>query len=416
MDPLSAVASVAAVIDLSAKILLACYRLHGQIKSAQSDIGQIIIELESLSAVLQDVHDILDSKTVQSAAAISSLSIGDPRGPLASARLVLESLSAKIGPLAKPGLKTALIWPLESKTVQQKMDALQNAKATLQLALSSLQTVMLADQVEKLNLVQGGQSQSLREAVLKWYKTSDPETNHRLSKEKREPGTATWVFENETFLGWYGSPGSVLWLHGIPGAGKTILCSAMIDYLQTECGGPGGGSVLYFYFDFADGRKQSAHSFIKSLVYQVLSTEDAIAEPAMDLYRARNSGTEEADVDELFYVFVDLLSAPETTYVCVDALDECTELERRRILQLVGDMSSAKNVSVSITSRREVDVEDALARMPTCRAIQIESAAVDADVRTYASNVIAQDLKLSKWRPNIRHEMLDAVVEGSHGM
>jgi hypothetical protein len=73
------------------------------------------------------------------------------------------------------------------------------------------------------------------------------------------------------------------------------------------------------------------------------------------------------------------------------------------------------NFSILITSRRELDIESALKTTFTS-TICLQSSDVDADVRVHVSNAISRDKRLQKWKPAIREEILEAIVEGSHGM
>jgi hypothetical protein len=62
-----------------------------------------------------------------------------------------------------------------------------------------------------------------------------------------------------------------------------------------------------------------------------------------------------------------------------------------------------------------MDIETALGPSFT-HTICIQSSVIDADVRIHVSNSIARDQRLSKWKPAIREEILDAIIKGSHGM
>jgi hypothetical protein len=410
MDPVS----ILTIIDLSAKVLLACYRLQSQIKDAKSDITQLIDELESVSTVLTELHAIVTADTIPSLGTISVANVES--GPLAAVRHVLDDLQRKLQPFSKPGLKAKLLWPLESKSIKEKVAVLQNAKSTLQLAISSLQTAMLGNQTEKLNFLEEETSQAQRLGILKWFKVCDPEVNHRLSCEQREPRTSAWLMENASFKDWIDSSGSMLWLHGIPGAGKTILCSSIIEHLNDTLVDAVDSSVLYFYFDFADTGKQTVANFVKSLIYQLLSTSNGGSiDPASQLHKKCNAGAEEPQLDELVEVFWEILPAKKTVYICIDALDECLRTDRDKVFQFLETCATVDNLSVCITSRREVDIEDGFKKTsPT--VIPIERSAVDADVRTWVENAISRHSTLSKWRPSIRQEMLEAIVQGSNGM
>lgn len=61
---------------------------------------------------------------------------------------------------------------------------------------------------------------------------------------------------------------SILWLYGIPGCGKTILSSTIIQDLFQHCVDDPGKVVAYFYFDFNDLEKQIPELMVKSLICQ----------------------------------------------------------------------------------------------------------------------------------------------------
>ncbi|KAH9017295.1 hypothetical protein EDB84DRAFT_694478 [Lactarius hengduanensis] len=62
----------------------------------------------------------------------------------------------------------------------------------------------------------------------------DPSTNHEIASEVHHRGTTIWYFKGRMFAAWKAS-GSLLWVHGKPGSGKSILISAIIrDIEETE--------------------------------------------------------------------------------------------------------------------------------------------------------------------------------------
>lgn len=48
-------------------------------------------------------------------------------------------------------------------------------------------------------------------------------TKHEESTVQHTAGTGEWLFEDVKIRNWMSIKGSKLWIHGIPGAGKTIL-------------------------------------------------------------------------------------------------------------------------------------------------------------------------------------------------
>lgn len=64
-----------------------------------------------------------------------------------------------------------------------------------------------------------------REEALAWLSTFQYQKKHNDVRATRTPETGSWLLENKTFRKWRDDPQSqnVLWCHGTPGAGKTIL-------------------------------------------------------------------------------------------------------------------------------------------------------------------------------------------------
>ncbi|KAK3361270.1 ankyrin repeat-containing domain protein [Lasiosphaeria ovina] len=423
MDPLSLAASIIAVVQVSQSIVLACYRIRHAIKDADDDIARLIADVESLEATLEELRDIVPSSN-NNPSALESLSIEDggnnQKRPASAACLValrscettLKELDQKLQPLAKPGLKTKLRWPFESSLIERKLTEIGKLKATLQLALAAYHARLLGQQSQKLD---GLTSHTKRAAILSWFKTSDPEQNHKLSRSRHEQNTSRWIFDVKEFADWKQNPGKSLWLHGIPGAGKTILCSTVVDNIIQEVASQKSNTrVIYFYFDFSDAKKQSVADLIKSLIYQLISAHSDIPEAAEALFTKCN-GLTEPGLDELFGLLMAEISRTERTFVFVDALDECPKEERPAFLETFFQNSLPDNLSLWITSRREPDIEAVLKPSAT-HTVCIQNSSIDADVRIHVNNSIARDPRLSKWKPAVQNDIANAIVGGSHGM
>ena len=100
-----------------------------------------------------------------------------------------------------------------------------------------------------------------------WLSPPDPSTNLNHAKERRHEGTGSWFLESEPFKEWKSGSRQCLWLHGIPGCGKTVLCSTIIEHLR-QIKDP-SHIVLDFFFDFKDNEKQSLDKLVRSLVVQL---------------------------------------------------------------------------------------------------------------------------------------------------
>lgn len=74
--------------------------------------------------------------------------------------------------------------------------------------------------------------------IRSWLSPTDPSINHKIACELRHMGTMAWFIRGDTSEWKWSKPGSFLWIHGKPGAGKSILYSAIIQDINTR-GEPG---------------------------------------------------------------------------------------------------------------------------------------------------------------------------------
>ncbi|KAI8623610.1 ankyrin repeat-containing domain protein [Xylariaceae sp. FL1651] len=429
MEALGAASAIITLIEVSHKLLVACYRLRGQWKNYEEDISELILEVERLSDISEELREIVDDAEGEKALCQlppppgTGIKRGSAltacRSALEASTSVLVELSDQLAPLTRTRFRDKLKWPFASGSVARKVDFIQKQKSTLELALSTYQTKLLANQSRQTD---DRYMREKREAVLRWFKTSDPEQNHIASRESHEPGTGHWIFETEGFKQWVNTSGGLLWLHGIPGAGKTILCSTVIDHLQKLSGSASPnnddkyGRVLFYYFTFSDDSKQSLANFLKFAIYQLISINKGLSEAAAVLHDSKNHGLNEPSVNELINTLrAEASSRVGKVYLVVDALDECPKKERRAFYEKALKPILSANISLMISSRKEPDIEQTLRGISSCE-IRIENDDINADVRAHVESVISQDRMLQAMKPSIQKEIIDGIVSGARGM
>ncbi|KAF8476586.1 hypothetical protein DFH94DRAFT_99030 [Russula ochroleuca] len=83
-----------------------------------------------------------------------------------------------------------------------------------------------------------------REKLQNWLSPPDPSTNHNIARKAHHKGTASWFFRGSIFKRWTSSP--LLWIHGKPGSGKSVLCSGIIEDIKAQREA-GSAIMAYFY-------------------------------------------------------------------------------------------------------------------------------------------------------------------------
>ncbi|KAH9040809.1 hypothetical protein EDB84DRAFT_1576914 [Lactarius hengduanensis] len=232
-----------------------------------------------------------------------------------------------------------------------------------------------------------------------WLTPPDPSTNHTNACSTQHDCTAAWVFDDDIFKEWESSQsGSLLWIHGKAGSGKSILCSAIVQHLIT-LRDAGSASVAYFYFDFRDLDKKNCRDLVSSLLIQLSSRSRPCLDILSRVYSTYNDGKERPSERSLVKCLKDVLMALSTpqlpTYIILDALDECPNTSgmptpRGHVLGLVTDLVDLRlpNLHICITSRPESDIWTALKPLTSGHFSLHDQAGQKKDISEYVSSVV----------------------------
>lgn len=241
---------------------------------------------------------------------------------------------------------------------------------------------------------------------------TDPSSNHNRACELHETHTGQWLFRSPHYNEWLSGPTRFLWLHGIPGAGKTILASFIIQEVKRFCNASGLSDLgwAYYYCYFGRNQDESRH-FLCWIINQLCRQLKYV--PG-NLAALQNLGDEPSTTD-LLNVLSILVKKFRRVYIVVDALDESRD--RRFFLDLlikiVGD-ENFQNISILVTSRKELDILQTLEGL--CSSISLSNPLVDEDIRIYVESQLQTDHKFSRWPPFVRQEVRNALTKGAKGM
>ena len=74
-----------------------------------------------------------------------------------------------------------------------------------------------------------------RQRLLRWLSRTPYSSHHQTIRKDVLVNSGTWLLENKKYTTWEASPVStILWIHGIPGSGKTKLASTVIERLRSD--------------------------------------------------------------------------------------------------------------------------------------------------------------------------------------
>ncbi|KAH9173160.1 hypothetical protein EDB89DRAFT_2095303, partial [Lactarius sanguifluus] len=265
----------------------------------------------------------------------------------------------------------------------------------------------------------------LRANLRGWQSPSDTSTNHNIARNLQHEGTAEWFCISNIFEEWI-ITGSLLWVHGKPGSGKSVLCSSIIQKI-TALYEAGLASMAYFYFDFRDVDKRSRRNLLPSLLVQLSTRSDSFCDVLSRLYKSHDDGARQPSDDALMRCLKDMLNLPDhgPVYIILDALDECPNTSgfpsfRKQVLDLVKDLVDLRlpSLHICVTSRPEVDIKDALERVTSHLVSLHDEDGQKKDIVKYVESVVHSNSvrAMKRWRDSDKDLVIETLTEGAGGM
>ncbi|KZV62765.1 hypothetical protein PENSPDRAFT_692205 [Peniophora sp. CONT] len=242
----------------------------------------------------------------------------------------------------------------------------------------------------------------------------DPPSPTPINYEgKRLAGSCGWFFDDK-LEGWKAQKGGMYWVYGHAGAGKSIICSSVVDVLRKDP----ELLLAYFYFDEGDPKKQDHRGLVSSLVFQLGTS----SEKGLDYLKGQRS-LRSLSCDELLPLLYQLLSFSGPAVIVIDALDECPERTRVGLLKLIKHLhtlrsNDAIDLRVLVTGRPENDIQNCLSSLAT-HTLNVNVAREHTeDIRNYISTQLfdPESEFFSKWDKHVKWIVFDTLNERSNGM
>ncbi|KAH8977712.1 hypothetical protein EDB92DRAFT_2075454, partial [Lactarius akahatsu] len=257
----------------------------------------------------------------------------------------------------------------------------------------------------------------------KWIAPPDPSVNYNTASDAHHESTAAWCTKGITLADWKTS-GSLIWIHGKPGSGKSILSTVIIRDIKSLADA-GSAFLAYFYFDFKDKAKQDTRALLSSLLVQLSDQSDIFCDALFSLYSAHKRGSEQPTNDSLSQCLKYMLttSGPVPVYLILDALDECPygsglPSPREKLLDLLNDLVKLRHqaLRLCVTSRPEFDIRTALQPLATQQVSLHDESGQALDIKIYVTDIVRSDRRMRRWRDEEKDMVIENLAEKADGM
>ncbi|RYC65108.1 hypothetical protein CHU98_g1079 [Xylaria longipes] len=286
----------------------------------RKSLREEILSCESVLLQLQDHADNADGGTVWSEKLKTLCHEALPRTHTTRTRfgIALRALEAQLE--LKKGWNKALStlkWPFDGKEVEKLISVIQREKSLLQLALTNgcivdpdnerpidrcwgeltrLNSVLLELQELQVYVMAG--LGDLREhyvnleqqVILNWITPIHYTTQQRDFINRHQAGTGKWLLDSVEFQAWTENDNQTLFCPGIPGAGKTILTSIIVDNLHTPFENNPNVGIAYLYCNFRRADDQKAEDLLASVLKQLAQKRNPLPDTVISLYNHYKKG------------------------------------------------------------------------------------------------------------------------------
>ncbi|MCJ1377478.1 hypothetical protein MMC17_000573 [Xylographa soralifera] len=319
-EVLGAVSAIAGLISLSGTILAEGYAFVASVYRAPKELRELLCESAALDAVLDQIQGFadegvgIDSKTAKLKDLAQAGVMKECKESLLTVqRSIIRCQQVKGEEVRNLGKRVA--WPFKEKETKETLTRLSRIRG-------HLATILTADMTATLRSVQkSSQEMSIgvtelqnraikrdqaeeRRALLKWLDPNsiNVEDNLQEGLKNHHPGTGQWLFQSDCFKSWSRGPSSLLWIHGIPGSGKTVL---------------------------ADSNKRTLQHFLAVGILQLLDQYPGYENETASMFRKYGNDAKNAiSLDDQLTLFATLAQKFLLVTMVVDALDECKELDK----------------------------------------------------------------------------------------
>jgi hypothetical protein len=238
-------------------------------------------------------------------------------------------------------------------------------------------------------------------------------------KSKFVLGTGNWIRTMPAYTPWYDQKIPVVWLWGLPGAGKTYLSFNVIQHLTTEhpqnVQNAKRVSVAYYFCKANHPDLQSLPKALKTICFQICQNDQVYAKYINDLRMYPE------DVRGIWQVlFVDFFSRTDignVAYILIDGLDELLGEDRTAFLESLLDLLDEDNFSqmprlqVMVIGRPGlgVDIGDDF-RVPMISMSAERSA---QDINDYIQHFLTTDKVLRRVSQGTKKEITSSLLRGA---
>jgi ankyrin repeat protein len=252
-----------------------------------------------------------------------------------------------------------------------------------------------------------------QQAILEWLTPTDYALQQNDFLKQRQAGSGKWLLDSAEFKSWLETKNQTLLCPGIPGAGKTILTSIVIEDLSTRFQDESSIVVAYIYCNFKRQAEQTLEDLLASVLKQLAQARSSLPQSVRSLYDRCRSKNTRPSIDDISMVLQSVAAEYSRVFVLVDALDECQVNNncRAKLLLQLSQLQDKSGANLFMTSRFIPDIMERFER-----DLRIEIRANEHDVRRYIEGHLDELPRFVRRDLDLQQEISSSIVKAIDGM
>ncbi|KAL3421159.1 ankyrin repeat protein [Phlyctema vagabunda] len=247
------------------------------------------------------------------------------------------------------------------------------------------------------------------------------EGRHKKLKPLRHAGTGNWILTTAEYQRWTELNGtSILCCYGIPGCGKTILFSRVIDHLlDLSFSGNPSVKLAFHYCDHADKRTLKPVAILGSWIRSIFESDEMPAEVMEKIIQVYKDGDQCPDSKEVLNILLATIDLFDHIVIAIDGIDEAKDNDRQAIYEIMDKIAKHHPSLRILVSCREDLGSSLFSTESTYFSLEVSETMISVDIEDYireSINFLIDTRKIVIRRQILKEEIVVALMEGSKGM
>lgn len=253
-----------------------------------------------------------------------------------------------------------------------------------------------------------------RHEILSWLSPIDPSAQLNEVFRARQEGTGAWLLDTTEFQKWFTGETNALFGPGIPGAGKTILSSVVIDHLQRRLVGQSDFGITYFFCNYR--QQQTTLSTFSALLRQLVRCQPTLPDGIISMHKEFKKSGRLPSEEDVFRELGSAIASFSRVFLIIDALDECPARDgvrsvRSPMLRKLLSLCEQHKVHIFATSRPDQEISAHFSS-----GVSVEITARREDIERYVDERMDELDTLIKRKPELKSDIKFAIVGAAKGM